>query len=411
MSSAAWADSDAVGSAGLTRLTSVLLAITIFSGGFVFMEPSPYEVVFSFLCLAVLIRGTWFPRLLSIPVVLLAFWLVGGTLSLAANGSDMRTITYMAVSAYLAISTIIFAALCAERPEKITSTIRRAYLAAAMIAALAGIAGYFHLFPGSDMFAQFSRARGMFKDPNVFAPFLILPALLLVQDIISSPKRRLALSGAMLTTILAAILLSFSRASWGHLLLSGVLMAGLMFVTSGSNLLRLRIIGSGVLGLCLAGTLIAVLLAIPSVSEIFMARAELVQDYDAGATGRFGAQLRSLTEILEHPLGFGPYGFSMRFGQDAHNVYLNGFSSYGWLGGFAYLAFVVSTWLVGSRCALITSPWQNFQIAAFATYFGVSLEGIVIDTDHWRHYFLLAGIVWGLSAATLDYRARYSYRS
>lgn len=407
---AAWTDIEAPRRAGLTRLTTFLLALTIFSGGFVFKEPSPYELVFIFLFGAVLISTPRFAKLLTVPLVLFALWLAGGTLSLAANGGDIKTITYLAISAYLALSAITFAILCAQRPEQTAATIRRAYIAAALITALAGIAGSLHLFPGADMFASYGRARGMFKDPNVFSPFLILPALLLFQDIIVTPKRRLALSGAILVVLTTGILLSFSRASWGHFLLSGALMAGLMFVTTKLNVVRIRIVGSALLGLCLAGALVAALMTIPSIGEIFIARADLIQDYDAGATGRFGAQLRSLTILLDNPLGFGPYGFDARYGQDSHNVYLNGFSSYGWLGGLAYIAFVASTWLIGARCVFITTPWQNFQIAAFATYVGVSLEGIVIDTDHWRHYFLLAGIVWGLSAASLDYRARNSHQ-
>jgi hypothetical protein len=27
-------------------------------------------------------------------------------------------------------------------------------------------------------------------------------------------------------------------------------------------------------------------------------------------------------------------------------------------------------------------------------------EGFVIDTDHWRHFYLLLGMIWGLFAAT-----------
>jgi hypothetical protein len=27
-------------------------------------------------------------------------------------------------------------------------------------------------------------------------------------------------------------------------------------------------------------------------------------------------------------------------------------------------------------------------------------EGFVIDTDHWRHFYLILGIIWGLAAAT-----------
>jgi hypothetical protein len=26
-------------------------------------------------------------------------------------------------------------------------------------------------------------------------------------------------------------------------------------------------------------------------------------------------------------------------------------------------------------------------------------ESFVIDSDHWRHFFLILGIIWGLSAA------------
>jgi hypothetical protein len=31
----------------------------------------------------------------------------------------------------------------------------------------------------------------------------------------------------------------------------------------------------------------------------------------------------------------------------------------------------------------------------------VAIESFVIDSDHWRHYFLLLGIVWGTFAATM----------
>jgi len=34
---------------------------------------------------------------------------------------------------------------------------------------------------------------------------------------------------------------------------------------------------------------------------------------------------------------------------------------------------------------------------------GEILEGFVIDTDHWRHFFLLLGMIWGLAAATFNY--------
>jgi Ni,Fe-hydrogenase I large subunit len=28
------------------------------------------------------------------------------------------------------------------------------------------------------------------------------------------------------------------------------------------------------------------------------------------------------------------------------------------------------------------------------------LQGVQIDTDHWRHFYLMLGLVWGLAAQT-----------
>jgi hypothetical protein len=31
-------------------------------------------------------------------------------------------------------------------------------------------------------------------------------------------------------------------------------------------------------------------------------------------------------------------------------------------------------------------------------------ESLIIDTDHWRHFHLLTGIIWGLGIATAKFR-------
>ena len=46
-----------------------------------------------------------------------------------------------------------------------------------LAAAVLGIVGYFGLFPGAhELMTRYGRATGLFKDPNVFGPFLV-PAL------------------------------------------------------------------------------------------------------------------------------------------------------------------------------------------------------------------------------------------
>ena len=54
----------------------------------------------------------------------------------------------------------------------------------------------------------------------------------------------------------------------------------------------------------------------------------------------------------------------------------------------------------------VRTPWQPYLIGAFATFVGEVAEGFVIDTDHWRHFFLLLGMIWGLAAATMNHRRR-----
>jgi hypothetical protein len=66
----------------------------------------------------------------------------------------------------------------------------------------------------------------------------------------------------------------------------------------------------------------------------------------------------------------------------------------------AYLLLLFATFTVGLRTALLRTPWQPYVITAFAAFIGTVLEGFVIDTDHWRHFFLLLGILWGTAAAT-----------
>jgi hypothetical protein len=107
----------------------------------------------------------------------------------------------------------------------------------------------------------------------------------------------------------------------------------------------------------------------------------------------------------------GPFEFSRVYGTQQHDVYMQGFLVYGWLGGIAYLTFVAVTLAIGLRAALLPTPWQNYLIAAYAAFLGEAFEGLIVDTDHWRHFFLLLGMVWGLTAATINYHRRQTWAS
>jgi hypothetical protein len=173
----------------------------------------------------------------------------------------------------------------------------------------------------------------------------------------------------------------------------------LSFMTTRSARERLRIVLFALAGVVLVAGLVIALLSIDQVGDLFRQRAQLEQSYDMGHTGRFGRHVLGFIMMLDHPFGIGPLQFRTIFPEDPHNAYLNAFTSGGWLSGFIYLALTATTLVMGLRGAFVATPWRPVYLAVYAAFVGVALESAIIDTDHWRHYFLLLGVLWGLMAA------------
>jgi hypothetical protein len=109
--------------------------------------------------------------------------------------------------------------------------------------------------------------------------------------------------------------------------------------------------------------------------------------------------------LVALPNGYGPLQFGLRWGEDPHNVFLNAFASYGWLGGFTYLLLIMSTIIGMWQSVFSKTPWQHHSIAVNSVMLMTILQGVQIDTDHWRHFYTLLGLSWGLYAATLGWQA------
>lgn len=388
------------------KLVSALLFLTILVSPLVFIEPAPYEFLVAILGAACVLARVPFDRRLLPLLILLVIWNVGGAIALTGVLDGERAVRYAAISVFMAASAVIFACLFSEDRVNIArlQLMRRTYIVAAFAVAVIGSLGYLNAFPGaSEMFATIGRANGTFKDPNVFGPFLILPLLMLVYSLLTQGirlRRVVALLGIAL-----GLLLSFSRGAWVHFAISAVILLVLMFVTAPDTRTRAKLTALSILAIAAVAGLLVFALSFDAIGDMFKERARLIQPYDAGTNmGRFNLQQRAITELLENPFGLGPYEFVRRYGLQQHNTYLQAFLVYGWGGGLAYVALVSTTLVVGVRAALTRTPWQPYAITALATFIGVVIESFVIDTDHWRHYFLLLGIIWGTYAAAMRYR-------
>ncbi len=56
--------------------------------------------------------------------------------------------------------------------------------------------------------------------------------------------------------------------------------------------------------------------------------------------------------------------------------------------------------MLGLRHALMSSATRPLFLVAYAAFAATAFEGMIIDSDHWRHFYVLLAIVWGLMTAS-----------
>jgi hypothetical protein len=376
------------------------------SGAIVFIEPSPYELL-TLLAAVIFIATGLRLRLVFMPLLLLLFLVnIGYTIGAVPFLDKPEVVNWIATSWYMAITVIFFAMVISEDTAARLDMLRRGLIVGGTIAAIAGVAGYFNLVPGGhDLLTLYERARGTFKDPNVLGAFLILPALFVLQSVVSDRLGKSFRSAVAFGIMALAILLAFSRAAWGGLVITSAFMLALMILTSRSHAQRSRIIVTAVVAVILVTMLVAVLLSFDTVAEMFRQRASFDQSYDEGRFGRFGRHILGAEMALDLPFGIGPLQFHNYFPEDTHNSYLNAFMSGGWIAGICYPALVFVTVIMGFRHVFIRVPWQRAYLAIFSAFLGTVGESFIIDTDHWRHFWMMLGAMWGMFAAAQRYKS------
>ncbi len=202
----------------LSKLQRGGLWLFVVSSAFVIIEPSPYEFMFVVVLLLFGLRDLQFDRSM-IPLVLWpTLFNVGGVLALLPYLDDRKAVIFIAISIYIEITALFFAALIAKNPcshvEQSSLGLCRGFRirsrAASGVAGLFRCRGHWRVCSHST-----GRASATFKDPNVFGPFLAPPLVWLTQDILLKRPGSLMRGAAPLLVMLLGLLLSFSRGAWG----------------------------------------------------------------------------------------------------------------------------------------------------------------------------------------------------
>jgi O-antigen ligase len=245
--------------------------------------------------------------------------------------------------------------------------------------------------PGHDVLTIYggTRARALFKDPNVFGPFLVPAALIVMHELL---EPRLLRSGrlfklVLLAALTAGILFSYSRAAWLNLVVGVMVMGVILSLRRGGG--RRAFVFLGVL--VLAAVVVVISIRVTGQLGFLQERAQF-QTYD---NQRFGAQAGGIAIAEHNPIGVGPGQFELVEPISAHSTYVRALAEEGVLGFIVLVALLYGTLLMALRNAVIGRNTQGIASAALlAAWCGMLANSVFVDTLHWRHLWLVAGLIW-----------------
>lgn len=377
------------------RIGLQCLWLTIFTGFFVRFEPAPYDLLIVAMVVVFAATGLFrIPMGAGTPLLLIGILALGSLIACFSSPDYGASLRYMAITFYLLTSSIFIMCLICEDCERVTRVIWSAYLASAVIAAALAALGYYRIVPGLEIVTKgVGRAYGTFKDPNVLAPFLV-PATIYFFSQFERRSGRwplFALGFALITVI--GILLAFSRAAAGNLVVAFSIYVFLRLVTVEKGSSATRLLWCAALVVVAGAAIVSWLVMNTHAGETFAAKSEVLRHYDAH---RFATQEKGLETILSWPFGVGP-GMAkeaLEMNLATHNLYIQVLLEDGWLSGLAFMTLLAVT-LTRSLALMYRGLRDPKFFVAIASLLGLLLNSFVINSAHWRHFWLLLGLVWG----------------
>ena len=382
----------------------VAVAVGVLLLPIVRVEPAPVDGVFAVIIALSAVTNRL--ELRRVPLSMSAF--AGAFLALnLLSGMDAvdlaRAASFGAITVYLVMFGA-WVAIYVDRERRVRMIVRLYVLVAVLSAVVASAALFVH-FPGSTFLLTVDgeRAQGLFKDPNVYGPFLVPAALILVQEALHPRLLRLNRLAQLLCflALAAGIVFSYSRAAWLNLVVG---MAVTIVVTALRRGGSRRVFALMTVVIVALGALSWAIVASGSLS--FLEQRARFQTYD---TQRFGAQKSGIELAQRMPLGVGPGQFEDYSPVSAHSTYVRALAEEGLLGATVVLGLMVGTLVLASRNAVLGRETYGLgSTALLAAWCGLLANSVFIDTLHWRHLWLLAGFIWAGVRAPLPGGAQLS---
>jgi O-antigen ligase len=383
-----------IGLGGMVALTLARYEAAVALGflllGVVRIEPAPSDGVFAVVMAVGLVTGRFDIRRVPLTVFALVGALIGLNLISAVEAVDPAVAgRYFAITLYLGVFSIWFTGYL--RTERRARLVVVSYIVGAVLVAVPSTLALFAPVPGSDLLLTIDglRAQGLFKDPNVFGPFLIPPTLFLLEELMRPRLLRFRTStkALMFLALVLGILFSYSRAAWANLVIAIGVMLVVMALRRGGGRRAAMIL---VLVTLTSGVVFATIALTGSVG--FLQERASLQSYDVD---RFGAQATGVELAQRYPFGIGPGQFDVVSPVSTHSTYVRVLAEQGVLGLFTVLALVLVTLVLAARNAVLGRDTYGIGSAALlGIWVGLVVNSFVVDTLHWRHLWVVAAMIW-----------------
>jgi O-antigen ligase len=393
--------------AGVGLLAIVALAIWRYDAavavgflllGIVRFEPAPVDGVMAVVIAVALVTGRFDLR--SAPLWangLVGVFLLLNLLSCIEAVKAGRAASFMSITIYLCLLGLWTAGYV--RTARRAHMVFVIWLGVALVSAVLATLALYVGFPGADLLTNSfgDRAQGLFKDPNVYGPFLVPVAILVLHELLEPRLLRIGrtLKLTALGILVLGVTVSFSRAAWLNLGVAIIVMLAVMPLRRGGT----RRAGALLLTLVAVLGAAAAIVTLAGSSSFFEQRAHL-QTYDSQ---RFGAQRSGIEIAQTHPIGVGPGQFEYVAPISAHSTYVRALAEEGVVGALALVSLLIGTLIVAGRNVILGRGTAGLSSTALlAAWVGLLANSVFVDTLHWRHLWILAGLIWAGSLIPRD---------
>lgn len=373
----------------MQKWVTCYLFITLLVSSFVIFEPAPYDL----LMIIFVVYGFIFSLIKMnknsiFPLLIVFIFLISNLLSLFFVLEIRISILFVGITFYLALTwTAIVGIIDYLKPVNL-QLIVKGYLISACLSAVIGILAYLKLVPFGDLLLMYGRARGLFKDPNVFGPYLVMPALFAISMTevrgITVMKKNIYFGAFLILT--TGIVVSFSRAAWGNYAISLFIF---LFVLK-REFIRKRI--KTFMFLLLVGVPTFLYLLQTPVIEDFLISRLSYQNYD---NDRFDTQKAAFLTGLANPFGVGAGQSDNVFQYSPHSLYARVFTENGVIGLLSIILLIILSILKSFKGYWYTRDEHSvLYLVISASLVGLAFNSFFVDTLHWRNLWLLLALAW-----------------